>query len=241
MGKERNLQPGKSGQAPFGTPSFGSKTPSPPPPAAQKKPCPRPPGGQDWYGGGGASSGDKVTFQFVDEISLRDSGHPLPHVPPPWRRWSGTAALSWAVRPSATSVSHIKTLRVVLTHPAPRPHTTDRPQGTEGWGCRGVPRPMAPHQNADVVPPAKPPPPPPPRMTCSGRGRATMPSHAGRGGARRVTRRPARVVPWYPDVVDRTERRGARPWAPRCPPPPLSPPLSFPLFQSHRGRNGFGR
>ena len=31
-GKKRNLQKGKSGQAIFGTPSFGSKAPSPPPP-----------------------------------------------------------------------------------------------------------------------------------------------------------------------------------------------------------------
>ena len=40
-GEKRNLQLGKSGQAIFGTPSFGSKTPSPPPPLpppAQKKP-----------------------------------------------------------------------------------------------------------------------------------------------------------------------------------------------------------
>ena len=42
-GKKRNLQSGKSGQAIFGTPSFGSKTPSPPPPPpALKKPCPSP-------------------------------------------------------------------------------------------------------------------------------------------------------------------------------------------------------
>ena len=38
-GKKRNLHLGNSGQAIFGTPSFGSKTPSPPPPPAQKKPC----------------------------------------------------------------------------------------------------------------------------------------------------------------------------------------------------------
>ena len=41
-GKKRNLQQGKSGQAIFGTPSFGSKTPSPPPPPPLLKRSPGP-------------------------------------------------------------------------------------------------------------------------------------------------------------------------------------------------------
>ena len=41
-GKKRNLQEGKSGQAIFGTPSFGSKTPSPPPPCSKEALPPAP-------------------------------------------------------------------------------------------------------------------------------------------------------------------------------------------------------
>ena len=58
--KKRNLQLGKSGRAIFGTPSFGSKTPSPPPPPLLKRsPPPPPPRNKQkcWFVGFGESTG----------------------------------------------------------------------------------------------------------------------------------------------------------------------------------------
>ena len=75
---------------------------------------------------------------------------PAPPPPPPLRP---------LLPPPVRRVVVGRSLRVLPVGP-PKFHTTDCPQGTEGWGCWSFRRLMAPHQNwrcAEIVP-SRPPP-----------------------------------------------------------------------------------
>ena len=106
-GKNGKLQPGKSGQAIFGTPSFGSKTPSPlpPPPPLKRSPAPSPLPLRQAVGGGCQKRFGAVTVSYKCHRSrhLASGGQWLGIG---WVPWTGATSLGSALHGPAARPTH---------------------------------------------------------------------------------------------------------------------------------------